>query len=782
MRHYLDLVSISSKVHRKKSRMTRMCIVLAVFLVTTIFGMADMEIRSQKMQAVYSNGGWHASFKNITDEQAREISERDDVKYSSWYGVYNYGLDEGWEIDGVSAAICGMDDDFFEMFPSSEVVEGSYPENKNEVVLVKSAKERLGLQVGDTVTLTLPAKDTVELTVCGFTKDASMLAEGDAVGAFLNMDSYRELLPMENFDFYKSMFYIQFTPYCNIQKALSNICKQYGITKDQVGQNTKLLAMMLQSNDPYMMQLYATAAVLAALVTIAGILMITSSLSNNVAQQMEFFGMLRCLGATSGQIRRFVRKEALSWCKVSIPIGVSIGTLVVWGLCAILKFQSPSYFEGMPTFGVSWIGIFMGGLVGIVTVLLAAQSPAGKAAKVSPLTVVSGNAGTVYAVRKAASTNLFKVDTTLGIHHAIGNRKKFILTVSSFAFSIILFLAFNTAVDFMNHAITPLRPYTPDISIISKDNSCSIPKDWMQDLAENDAIKKVYGRKFAYNVAAKIDGQNKKINLISYDDEQFKWAKDSLLVGNVEETQNGTAFLAVYSNKKLINTKSSIGIYYKGEMRSIPISGILSTAPFDSGDNAETIICSEELFHEIFGQENYTIIDLQLASDATDGNINEIKKMIGDRFTFSDQRIGNDEAKGTYYSFALFIYGFLVIIALISIFNIVNSIAMGVSARIQQYGAMRAVGMSSQQLTKMVAAEAITYGIAGIVLGCAIGVPIHKLLFEKLVTFQWGDSWYLPVSSISIIVLVLGLAIVLAVYGPAKRIHHMSIVETINAE
>ena len=52
MKHYLDLVPISAKIHKKQSRMSIFCIVLAVFLVTTIFGMADMFIRSQILQAV----------------------------------------------------------------------------------------------------------------------------------------------------------------------------------------------------------------------------------------------------------------------------------------------------------------------------------------------------------------------------------------------------------------------------------------------------------------------------------------------------------------------------------------------------------------------------------------------------------------------------------------------------------------------------------------------------------------------------------------------------------
>ena len=34
MKNYLDLVPISAKVHRKQNRMSIICIVLAVFLVT----------------------------------------------------------------------------------------------------------------------------------------------------------------------------------------------------------------------------------------------------------------------------------------------------------------------------------------------------------------------------------------------------------------------------------------------------------------------------------------------------------------------------------------------------------------------------------------------------------------------------------------------------------------------------------------------------------------------------------------------------------------------------
>lgn len=122
--------------------------------------------------------------------------------------------------------------------------------------------------------------------------------------------------------------------------------------------------------------MYLAAAVLFVLVMLAGIMMIASSLNSNVAQRTEFFGLMRCIGATPKQVMRLVRKEALSWCRLAIPVGISIGVVVIWVLCAVLRFLSPEYFEAMPTFGFSLPSILSGVVVGLVTVLFAAYSPA----------------------------------------------------------------------------------------------------------------------------------------------------------------------------------------------------------------------------------------------------------------------------------------------------------------------------------------------------------------------------------------------------------------------
>lgn len=72
--------------------------------------------------------------------------------------------------------------------------------------------------------------------------------------------------------------------------------------------------------------------------------------------------------------------------------------------------------------------------------------------------------------------------------------------------------------------------------------------------------------------------------------------------------------------------------------------------------------------------------------DLTDGNL------------ISDNREENSETNGSYWILQIAAYGFLAIISLITVLNIKNSISMGVSARVKQYGAVRAVGMENRQV------------------------------------------------------------------------------------
>ncbi len=787
MKRYLDLVPISAKVHRKQSRMSIFCIILAVFLVTTIFGMADMFIRSQILQTKIENGSFHIGIRDITDEQVMLISKRPDIKAAARYGVINYRGDQEYLLSGKNAIIAGCDEQWVTEMLVDFIIQGDFPQTDKQAMITESAKQMLNLQIGDEITIDGPDKTKISYTISGFCKNASKTMSEDSYGLFITTDAFRNIywdIKSDNLSDYNSMLYIEFKNEFQVQNEIRNLKDQCKLSDEQISENTKLLGLIGQSTNSLMLQVYAAAGILFLLVMFAGIMMITSSLNSNIAQRTEFFGLMRCIGATPKQIMRMVRKEALRWCRFAIPVGILIGILVIWILCTILRFLSPEYFMAMPIFSISVPSIVAGIVLGLLTVLLASRSPAKKAAKVSPLSAVSGNTSSLMTTKKAINTKLFKVDTALGIHHAKASRKNLFLMTISFALSIILFLSFSVTIEFMNHTLTPLRPWTEDIYIKSPDNSCSIDNTIVGNLQNNPVVKSVYGCMIAYNIPVKINGTEETVDLVSYEQHQFDWAKRYLLDGSIEKVQNNTnTGLIVYKPQNTIQTGDTITMDIAGQSKKITITGILSDSSFKNANDIGIIICSEDTFKQITGiSSDYTVVNIQLTKDATDDDVNTIHQMVGSELIFSDERMENSSTLGTYYCLWLFVYGFLVLIALITVFNIINSIAMSVSAKIKQYGVFRAIGLSAKQLTKMIIAEALTYTVIGSIIGTILGLVCNYFLFEILISSNWGDTWIIPWIKLIVIILIIMISLILAVYKPIKRIRNMSIVDTISAQ
>ncbi len=783
MKHYLDLIKISAKQHRKQNRMTRLCIVLAVFLVTVIFGMADMEMRSQYIQAVKTDGGWHAAFV-MDEEQGALLGERPEVKEIARYGALNYNLEGGYQIKGVETGICGFDKEFQEMLPDAEILEGTFPETAGEIALNENAMDRLGMQIGGKVSMTTPQGDARQYQITGIAKNTALTAELDAFCVFLNTDGFLALSPEGTGAAREMLYYVEFRKFCNIQKAIGEIRTQFELEDAQVRQNTKVLMLMLQTRDSYLLSFYLLAGILAVLVMIAGIFMITASMNSSIARRTEFFGMMRCLGATGKQVVRFVRKEALSWCKEAIPAGVAAGVAVTWALCGMLRFLSPGLFDGLPVLGISWLGAAAGILMGLVTVLLAARSPAKRAGAVSPLTAVSGNAGTVHAAKRAAHTRLFKVDMALGIHHASGSKKNFFLVAGSFAFSIVLFLSFGTLIDFMHHAVTPLRASAPDIAVnVGSEEMNRIPAEFAEDLEEYPGVKRIFRKGYAY-LTMPADG--KDVVLISYDERQLRMAEDTMVEGKLSEVLDGKGVFSVFLEERTLACGSNILVTAGGKERKIHVSGIIESVPDVLNPSVDTLICSEKMFRELTGEKGFASLDIQLEKDVTDTQVQEIRKAVGqvcgEDYDFSDKRMRNQEVRGAYFSMSVFLYGFLAVIALIAFFNIINCIGMSVSARMREYGAMRAIGMSVGQLIRMVTGETLTYTVFGVIFGYLAGLPLNRFMFRTLVTNRWGEAWSLPGWEMVVIVFVMLASVCLAVLNPARQIKRMTVVETISRE
>lgn len=773
MRSYLSLVPISARVHRRQSRMTRICIILAVFLVTSIFSMAEMWTKSETTAMRHKHGDWHIALQNVPDDEAEQIIENSDVAFSSWYDAVSADADKGYFIGGKNVTIYGVE----EAYPVQIMdypTEGTYPKTKNEVTLSADAKELWGVAVGDGILINTPAGD-LEYTISGFYEDDSEFNKSiDGACAYLNQAAFDELCGLNGVT-PAPQFYIRFEKESGLKKTIANLKQQYDLTAEQVKENTGVLGMLEASSNESMGQLYPLAAVCFVIILISGVCMISSCMNSNVAQRTKFFGMMRCIGASKQQIIRFVRLEALNWCKTAIPIGCALGTVTCWALCLVLRFLVKGEWVDMPLFAVSISGILSGALVGIVTVFIAAHSPAKQAAKVSAVAAVSGNAETPKHIGRGVKTSFFKVETSLGIHHAVGAKKNLFLMTGSFALMIVLFMAFSACLDLVHKLLPSVGGFTPDIMISSQDTSNSIDRSVLEEIGEISGVKSAFGLMTNIAYPAEINGEEKTVDLYSYGDFMMDNAKRSVASGDLSKVYGDSGYvLAIYSEY----AKMNVGDKIKIGAEELEVACVLSEG-VGSVSGSPVIVCSEETYMRLTGEQNYGLLGVILEKTTSEASVNKILDLADGNF-IKDNREEKSDVYGSYWVFRLAAYGFLAIISLITVLNIMNSISMSASARIKQYGAMRAVGMGSKQVTKMITAEAITYAVCGMGAGLVLGLLFHYLIYAKIIITHFGGDWNIPFASIAIILLLVSVSCILAVHAPAKRIRNMPITATIN--
>ena len=736
MNSYLSLVPISARVHKRQSRMTRICIVLAVFLVTSIFSMVELWSKGQTEAMRQKHGDWHIALQGLPDETGEQVLSRTDLAASAWYSAINTDtahLDEGYSLGGRTAAIFGVEaayPDNIMKYP----VEGTFPQNEGEAALSADAKELFGLAVGDRVTLHTPAGD-FDYTISGFyTDDADFNRLLGGVCVYLDRAAFGQLCSRNGIA-EDSVLYLRFASERGLKKTIADFRQQYGLTGKNVTENTAVLGLLGASTSKTMASFYPLAIGCFVIILFSGVFMISSCMNSNVAQRTQFFGMMRCIGASKQQIIHFVQLEALNWCKTAIPIGCALGTVTCWVLCLILRFVVKGEWVDMPLFAVSASGIFSGAVVGVVTVFIAAHSPARQAARVSPAAAVSGNADTSshYAAH-AAKPGLLKVETSLGIHHAMGARKNLFLMTGSFALMIVLFLAFSACLDIVHMLLPSVNSHlTPDFSIYSVDDTNSLDPGMADEIAALPGVKCTYGTMSRTAQPARINGAETTIDLYSYGDAMLDDAKRSVASGDLSKVYGDSGYaLAIFSDATRLT-----------------------------------------------GETHYMLLNVLAEKDISDAAVQKLYALAGDA-AVSDNRELQSEVNGSYWVFRLAAYSFLAIISLITVLNIVNSISMGVSARTRQYGAMRAVGMEGRQITRMIAAEAVTYAACGTVTGLVLGLALHHLIYAKIVITHFGGVWRVPTESIALVVLLVAASCVLAVHGPAKRIRNMPITATIN--
>ena len=617
MKSYLSLVPISAKVHKRQSRMTWICIVLAVFLVTSIISMAEMWTQSELTAMRRNHGDWHIALQNLPENEIEEIISSSDVAYSSWYSEINENADQGYYVGGKNVVIYGVEETYLTGM-MNYLPEGSYPQTESEVALSAEAKELFGINIGDQVVINTPAGDFA-YTVSGFYEDDmefNNIIQGCC--AYINRTAFDEISSKNEADTI-SQFYIRFQKESGLKKLIADLKEQYHLTDENIHENTGVLGLLGASSSETFNGLYPLAAACMVIILAAGVLMISGCMNSNVAQRTSFFGMLRCIGASKQQIVNYVRLEALNWCKSAIPIGCALGTAICWICCAILRFFVKGEWADMPLFAVSPAGILCGAVVGIITVLIAAHSPAKQAAKVSPAAAVTGNTDEAKKIVHAANTKLFKVETSLGINHATRRKKNLFLMTGSFALTIILFLTFSACLDVVNKLLpSAVSEFTPDITIASENDTNSIDRDLLNAIEQVEGVDWAFGFGLYAAYPVEVNGNETTIDLFSHDEQLLDKFKNSVVSGDIEK---------VYGDKNY-----AMAVYNQSNFK-VTISSADENAPMPTGGSTIEL--------DIYGK------------NSAFGNINYTEKDIGKTYTYTIKETAGN-AGGMTYSQAVY--------------------------------------------------------------------------------------------------------------------------------
>ena len=773
MKSYLGLITQYERVHRKNNRISVLCISFSVCLVMAIFSMADMAMRSQKNYFIKTGGEYHAALRDVEEETAELVSARVDVALSGWVYQGSTG-----RLSGKAVSFVGANEETMESLTEMDMTAGAYPSLPDEALLNENAMEQWGLSIGDYVTVTVPDGSQKQYRITGTLADMGSMLNADICGMVLCKEGFLAIADENAAD--GTTYRIQFKRGAHIQEAIKEIKSRFGLSDGQISENTALLGLMGQSESNIMQALYLIAAILVFLVLIAGTVMISASFNTNVLERTQFYGLLRCLGASRKQVKHFVILQGLRQSAKGVPIGLLAGQAVTWAACLLLGFISGDRFSEVPLFEFSIAGILAGIVVGFLIVLLASLSPAKKASRVSPVTAISG--GSQLAQNKrAANTKLFHVETGMGMFHALSGKKNLFLMTCSFAISIMLFLSFQVMVVFLDQGMPALAPWAGDVSVTA---AAGLDSSVIEDIREIEGVKHAFGRMEYSGLSVSSDTESGTATLVSYEENQFKWAEEELNEGSTESVSGGTGdVLVTYRNGMQWKAGDTVTLHTPLGEKQVRIVGILSSTNASSeAGSLGYIICSEHLFTESIGVAGYTAVDIQFAGSGSDEAVSAIRSLLPPDSSIADKRLSNSESQSSYYTGAVFIYGFLLIIALITVFNIFNSMNASVAARTRQYGVMRSIGMGAGQLYKMIAAEAVTYAVLGCIAGCVLGLPLNRMMFQFLIAGKWGISWQLPATSLLLIVVLCFSSAALAIGRSIKKIGKLSIVDTIKLQ
>lgn len=124
----------------------------------------------------------------------------------------------------------------------------------------------------------------------------------------------------------------------------------------------------------------------------------------------------------------------------------------------------------------------------------------------------------------------------------------------------------------------------------------------------------------------------------------------------------------------------------------------------------------------------------------------------------------------------VFIYGFIMLITLVSMANIFNTISTSIALRKREFAMLRSVGMTQKGFNKMINFESIFYGLKALVYGLPISVVIMMVLYQQL-SANFIFDFFIPVKSILVVMIAVFVIVGIAMSYSGAKVKGENIIE-----
>lgn len=805
MRHY-----------KSKNILIGIAIILTTLLLFVIpsIGKDMVEVNFAVINKIYPT--WHALYRNVDESTVMKLAAHHDVK------TYGLRSDAGYmNLEDATVSMMYMDRTGMELY-KVKLKEGQLPQKENDIVVSKGILEALGQngKIGDTITVPyqILKDDGLDYTkekdfrICGFLADNESSKEQKQYTSLVSEAFLKAEIPVEQV---KYRFLLQVNGQkgnttADYTETIQNIARQFGISEDDMNINKEYLAANYV--DP------ATIPVIVGImliVVLAGIITIYSVYYVSMNQRVREFGKLKAIGATKRQLRQIVLREEMGVALFAIPIGLLIGTVAV--KVVLLQFVEHAkdsnvliteaykvVAKGEVQLYYWWIYL-LAIAVTLCTVYLSLMKPMRMAAKVSEIEAMRYQGGSKRQKSSRKGYQFLNIGR-LTKRNLAENKKKSTITIVSMAVTGIFVMMVATVLSCANpmesakssivgqYEISPIvesgNKEHPEYEWAEVQKNNPLNEGLKQQIEELDGVERV-----DVFTALKVSGGpfEEKIGtefINGVPEEYAEELKKGITEGNVtyEELKSGDkvildrALLHWYPDIK-VGDKLKLNIH-DGDNTFQKEIEVAAIGEYGTGlTNYNCLIMAKE------GAEKLTINNsssyFQVIADkdydeALEASLQAIVDGSG-RLQMRTWKNEYDTWENAIQMTRGACYAFIIILAAISIMNLINTMINSVHVRKKELGMMQAIGMSDRQLMKMLQLEGIFYTVGTLIISIGVGslAGYPLFLYAKRTGMFDISTYHYPVTAAIIIILTLFVIQMLLAILIAKSVRKDSLIERI---